>query len=57
MLGDREVETGTVMVRDLTSGEQNPCPLGDVVAAVRSILESAEKPFRATGPTESPDYP
>ena len=26
VLGDRELEDGTVMVRDLTTGEQNPCP-------------------------------
>jgi histidyl-tRNA synthetase len=38
VLGDRELEDGTVMLRDLSTGEQNPCPLGDVVAAVRSVL-------------------
>src|SRR6478672_7174856 len=38
VLGERELQEGTVMVRDLTSGEQNPCQLGDVVEAVRSIL-------------------
>jgi len=39
VLGDRELADGTVMVRDLRTGEQNPCPLGDVVSAVRSILQ------------------
>ena len=38
VLGDREVETGTIMVKDLTSGEQHACPIDDVVAAVRSVL-------------------
>ena len=38
VLGDRELADGTVMVRDLRTGEQSPCPLGDVVSAVRSIL-------------------
>jgi histidyl-tRNA synthetase len=38
VLGDREIEEGTVMVRDLTTGEQKPCPLADVVPAVRAVL-------------------
>ncbi len=38
VLGDREIEEGTVMVRDLTTGEQKPCPLVDVVPAVRAVL-------------------
>ena len=38
VLGDREIEDGTVMVRDLRSGEQNPCPMGDVVAVVGPVL-------------------
>src|SRR6478672_2623796 len=38
VLGDHEVETGTIMVKDLTSGEQHACPIDDVVAAVRSVL-------------------
>jgi len=38
VLGDREVESETIMVKDLASGEQNPCPIADVVAAVRAVL-------------------
>ena len=38
VLGDREIEENSVMVRNLRSGEQNPCPLGDVVDVVRSVL-------------------
>ncbi len=38
VLGERELTDGTVMVRDLRSGEQNPCPLGDVVKTVAAIL-------------------
>lgn len=38
VLGDREVETGTIMVKDLASGKQNPCAIGDVVGAVQAVL-------------------
>ena len=38
VLGDRELEAGTVMVRDLISGDQQPAPLADAVAAIRSVL-------------------
>jgi histidyl-tRNA synthetase len=38
VLGDREIEEDSVMVRNLRSGEQNPCALGDVVEVVRSVL-------------------
>ena len=40
VVGDRELQDGTVMVRDLRSGAQNPCALGVVVQAVRLILAS-----------------
>ena len=40
VVGDRELQDGTVMVRDLRSGAQNPCALGLVVQAVRLILAS-----------------
>ncbi len=39
VLGDRELEADTVVIRDLISGEQNPCPIGDVVSGVRAVLE------------------
>lgn len=38
ILGDQELQDGAVMVRNLATGEQNPCPRGDVLAAVRAIL-------------------
>jgi histidyl-tRNA synthetase len=38
VLGDREIDENTVTVRDLRTGEQKPCPLGDVVEVVRSVL-------------------
>ena len=38
VLGDREIDESTVMVRDLRTGEQNPYPMGDVVEVVRSVL-------------------
>jgi histidyl-tRNA synthetase len=40
VLGDRELEDGTVMVRDLLSGDQEPCPQNEVVAVVQAILSS-----------------
>jgi len=39
VVGERELESDTVVVRNLTSGEQKPCPSGDVVTAVRAVLE------------------
>ena len=39
VVGERELESDTVVVRDLTSGEQKPCPSPDVVTAVRAVLE------------------
>ncbi len=39
VVGERELESDTVVVRNLTSGEQNPCPSEDVVAAVRAVLQ------------------
>ena len=33
VLGDRELEAGTVEVKNLASGEQTTVPLGDVLAA------------------------
>ena len=38
VLGDRELDEGTVVVKDLASGEQTSAPLGDVVQAVRGVL-------------------
>jgi histidyl-tRNA synthetase len=38
VLGDQEVQTGTIMVKDLASGEQNSCAISDVVATVRAVL-------------------
>ena len=40
VLGDRELESGTVMVRDLISGAQNPCSVDDVVVQVLAVLGS-----------------
>ena len=40
VLGERELEAGSVMLRDLRSGEQNPIPLAEVVSAVRAVLAS-----------------
>jgi histidyl-tRNA synthetase len=38
VLGDRDLEQGTVMVKDLVSGDQRPVSLDAVEAAVREIL-------------------
>ena len=38
VLGDRELQDGTVMVRNLATGEQQPTAQTDVLAAVRAIL-------------------
>ena len=38
VLGDRELQDGTVMVRNLATGEQQPTAQTDVLAAVRTIL-------------------
>jgi len=38
VLGDREIETGTVVVRDLRSGEQTPYPMGDLLRVVGPLL-------------------
>ena len=38
VLGDRELQDGTVMIRNLTTGEQQPTAQSDVLAAVRTIL-------------------
>ena len=38
ILGDRELADGTVMLRDLGSGAQEPVPISDVVDAVRRVL-------------------
>jgi histidyl-tRNA synthetase len=40
LLGDRELEEGTVVVRDLVSGEQTSCPRGDVVNQVLTLLQT-----------------
>ncbi len=39
VMGDRELESGTVMVRDLVSGEQNACDVDDVIRGVLDVLE------------------
>jgi histidyl-tRNA synthetase len=44
LLGDRELEDGTVVVRDLLSGEQNPCPQADVVRIVQELLAAGPAP-------------
>jgi len=38
VLGERDLAGGTVMVKRLDSGEQQAVPMGDVVAAVQSLL-------------------
>jgi len=38
VLGDREIADGTVVVRDLRSGEQNAYPMGDLVQVVGPLL-------------------
>jgi len=40
ILGDQEIKDDTVTVRDLLSGEQNPCAQTDVVATVRALLSA-----------------
>ena len=42
VMGDRELESGTVMVRDLVTGEQKPCAVGDVVPRVLAVLGSPD---------------
>lgn len=39
VVGERELESDTVVVRNLASGEQMPCPRADVITAVRAVLE------------------
>lgn len=41
VLGDRELEQGTVVVRDLRTGDQTPCPMGDLLQVVRPLLAGA----------------
>ncbi len=38
VLGDREIEADTVVVRDLRTGEQNAYPMGDLVRVVGPLL-------------------
>ena len=38
VLGERDLEQGTVMVKDLVSGDQQPVPLAEVEAAVLAVL-------------------
>ena len=38
MLGDRDIEAGTVGVKDLVSGEQRPVALDSVVDELVSLL-------------------
>jgi histidyl-tRNA synthetase len=38
VVGDRDIEAGTVAVKDLTTGEQDSVPIDSVVAQVLSQL-------------------
>ncbi len=40
VLGDREIQDGTVVVRDLRSGDQNAYPVGDLVSVVEALLRT-----------------
>jgi histidyl-tRNA synthetase len=40
VLGDRELESGTVEVKNLANGEQATVPLGDVLPAVLALLDA-----------------
>ncbi|WP_420124091.1 histidine--tRNA ligase [Nakamurella sp.] len=44
VLGERELEQGTVVVRDLRSGEQSARPMAELVAAVGSLLAGVVDP-------------
>ena len=41
IVGDDERAAGTVMVKDLTTGEQTPVPRGEVAAWLKGRLQSA----------------
>jgi histidyl-tRNA synthetase len=41
VLGDREIEQGSVVVRDLRTGEQTSRAMGDVVDVVGRMLAAA----------------
>src|SRR5690606_20811703 len=41
VLGDRELEAGEIVIKDLRNGEQHTVPLADVVARVGEVLASA----------------
>jgi histidyl-tRNA synthetase len=43
VLGDREIEAGSIVVKDLLGGEQSSVPVADVVPAVRSLLGAGRK--------------
>jgi len=46
VLGDRELEAGTVEVKNLASGEQSTVPLADVLPVVRAVLDARPRcPF------------
>lgn len=38
VLGDRDLAEGVVQLKDLTSGEQKPVPVGDVVATIQGLF-------------------
>jgi len=42
VLGEREIDDNTVMVRDLRTGEQTAYPMGDLVPVIGSVLASAQ---------------
>jgi len=44
ILGDRELASGVVMARDMTSGQQTSVPLGEVIGWLREKLETLGTP-------------
>jgi histidyl-tRNA synthetase len=43
VLGDREIEAGSIVIKDLAGGEQSSVPVADAVPAVRSLLGTGRK--------------
>jgi histidyl-tRNA synthetase len=46
VLGDREIQEGTVVVRDLRTGDQTAYPMGDLVHVVGGLLAATAVPAR-----------
>lgn len=46
VLGDREIQEGTVVVRDLRTGDQAAYPMGDLVHVVGGLLAATAVPAR-----------